>query len=65
MATKTNAIRIVNHAGIACLEAFYEYDEQDLSGMHAAKAIIIASDNKIAIIFFINIPPDFDYDIIL
>ncbi len=39
MAVKTNAIRIVNQAGIPCREAFYEYDENDLNGNHAADAI--------------------------
>lgn len=39
MASKTNAVRIVEQAGIACSEAFYEYDENDLNGMHAAEAI--------------------------
>ena len=39
MASKTNAVRIVEQAGIACREAFYEYDENDLNGNHAAKAI--------------------------
>lgn len=39
MATKTNAVRIVNQAGFSCEEAFYEYDESDLNGNHAAKAI--------------------------
>ena len=39
MATKTNAVRLVQQAGIPCREAFYEYDEQDLSGMHAAEAV--------------------------
>ena len=39
MATKTNAIRIVEQAGVSCDEAFYEYDENDLSGLHAANAI--------------------------
>ncbi len=39
MASKTNAIRIVQHAGIPCSEKFYEYDEKDLSGIHAAEAI--------------------------
>ena len=31
MATKTNAVRLVQQAGIPCREAFYEFDEQDLS----------------------------------
>ena len=39
MATKTNAIRLVEQAGIPCREAFYEFDEKDLSGIHAANAI--------------------------
>lgn len=39
MSAKTNAIRLVEQAGIPCREAFYEYDEQDLSGIHAAKAV--------------------------
>ena len=39
MATKTNAVRLVEQAEIPCREAFYEFDEKDLSGMHAAEAI--------------------------
>lgn len=39
MASKTNAIRLVQQAGIPFRESFYEYDEKDLSGMHAAHAI--------------------------
>ena len=39
MASKTNAIRMIQQAGIPFQEAFYEYDEKDLSGMHAANAI--------------------------
>lgn len=39
MATKTNAVRLVQQVGIPCREAFYEFDEQDLSGGHAAQAI--------------------------
>lgn len=39
MSTKTNAIRLINQAGIPYRECFYEYDENDLSGTHAAKAI--------------------------
>ena len=39
MATKTNAVRLIQQAGIPCREAFYEFDEQDLSGVHAAQAI--------------------------
>ena len=39
MATKTNAVRLVEQAGIPCREAFYEFDEKDLSGLHAAQAV--------------------------
>jgi len=39
MATKTNAVRLVEQAGIPCKEAFYEFDENDLNGNHAAEAI--------------------------
>lgn len=39
MASKTNAVRLVQQAGISCRESFYEYDEADLSGIHAARAI--------------------------
>ena len=39
LASKTNAVRLVQQAGISCQESFYEYDEKDLSGSHAAKAI--------------------------
>jgi signal transduction histidine kinase len=39
MAVKTNAVRLVEQAGIPCRESFYEYDENDLNGNHAAKAI--------------------------
>lgn len=39
MATKTNAVRIVQQAGIPCREEFYDYDENDLNGNHAAEAL--------------------------
>ena len=39
MANKTNAVRLVQQAGFSCEEAFYEYDENDLNGNHAASAI--------------------------
>lgn len=39
MATKTNAVRLVHQARIPCRESFYDYDEQDLSGLHAARAL--------------------------
>ena len=36
---KTNAVRLADQAGIPVREEFYEYDEKDLNGLHAAKAI--------------------------
>jgi len=39
MASKTNAVRLIQNAGISCRETWYAYDENDLSGMHAAEAI--------------------------
>lgn len=39
LAAKTNAVRLVEQAGIACREVFYQFDENDLNGNHAAKAI--------------------------
>lgn len=39
MSAKTNAVRIIEQAGISYREAFYEYDEKDLSGVHAAEAL--------------------------
>ena len=44
MAAKTNAVRILEQAGIPCREAFYEYNEKDLSGIHAAEAIGIPAE---------------------
>ena len=39
MAVKTNAVRLVQQAGIPCREAFYDFDPDDLNGMHAADAL--------------------------
>lgn len=39
MASKTNAVRIAQQAKIPVQEFFYDYDENDLNGMHAAEAI--------------------------
>lgn len=39
MATKTNAVRLVQQAKIPCREDFYEYLEKDLSGIHAATSM--------------------------
>ncbi len=39
MPSKTNAVRLAEAAGIPLREQFYEFDEHDLNGNHAAKAI--------------------------
>ena len=39
MASKTNAVRLVQQAGFSCIEKTYDYDENDLNGNHAAEAI--------------------------
>ena len=39
MSTKTNAVRLIQQAEINCRESFYEFDENDLRGTHAAHAI--------------------------
>lgn len=39
MSGKTNAVRLAEQAGIDCQEFFYEYDENDLNGLHAAEAL--------------------------
>jgi len=39
MSTKTNAIRLIEAGAIPYSESFYEYDERDLRGTHAADAI--------------------------
>ena len=39
MAKKTNAVRLVQQHGFICSEFFYEYDENDLNGRHAAEAM--------------------------
>lgn len=62
MASKTNAVRIVQQAGLPCREHFYEFDENDLNGNHAAEAIgfppeqvfktLVARGPKVGIIVF-------------
>ena len=39
MATKTNAVRLVEQAKIPCKEYFYEFDPDDLNGNHAAESL--------------------------
>lgn len=44
MAEKTNAVRLVQRSNIPCREAFYDFDENDLNGNHAARAIGMAPE---------------------
>lgn len=41
---KTNAMRRLDSAGIEYETAEYEYDENDLSGVHAARALGVSED---------------------
>ena len=62
MASKTNAVRIVQQKKYPFKEAFYDYDPDDLNGMHAAQAIgfppeqvfktLVAKGNKNGILVF-------------
>ena len=42
--TKTNAMRLLDQKKIPYSTAQYDYDEQDLSGLHAAQAIGLAPE---------------------
>ncbi len=42
--TKTNAVRLLEKAGITFRLAEYDYDENDLNGMHAAEGIGMPSE---------------------
>lgn len=44
MSTKTNAVRLVQQSGYPCTEQFYEFDENDLNGNHAAEALGLPSE---------------------
>ena len=44
MSGKTNALRLVEAAKIPCRELTYDYDEKDLSGVHAAQAMGLPAD---------------------
>ena len=41
---KTNAMRLLDSAGISYSMASYDYDESDLSGVHAAKELGVSED---------------------
>ena len=43
MASKTNAVRMVQSAKIPFEEKFYAYDVDDLSGIHVAECISLAA----------------------
>ena len=42
--TKTNGMRLLEAAGIAYRTAEYEYDESNLSGLHAAEQVGMAPE---------------------
>jgi len=44
MSSKTNAVRLVQQAGFSCKEKFYDYDENDLNGNHAAIALNLPAE---------------------
>ena len=44
MSEKTNAIRLIEQAKLVYREASYDYDENDLSGIHAAEAISMPAE---------------------
>lgn len=44
MAVKTNAVRLLEQAGIDVREVCYEFDENDLNGKHAAEAVGLPCD---------------------
>ncbi len=62
MSGKTNAVRLVQQAGFPCREFLYEYDEENLNGNLAAKAIglppeqvfktLVARGNQSGIVIF-------------
>ena len=70
--TKTNAMRLLEAAGITYRTTEYEYDENDLSGVHAAKAIgmppeqvfktLVTRGDKTGILVFC-IPVDCELDL--
>ena len=41
---KTNVMRLLEQAGIAYTSMEYEYDENDLSGSHAARALMLPEE---------------------
>ncbi len=70
--TKTNVMRLLESAGIAYRTAEYEYDENNLSGLHAAEQIgipaeqvfktLVTQGDKTGILVFC-IPVDMELDL--
>lgn len=70
--TKTNVMRLLENAGIAYRTAEYEYDENNLSGLHAAEQIgipaeqvfktLVTRGDKTGILVFC-IPVDMELDL--
>ncbi len=70
--TKTNVMRLLESAGIAYRTAEYEYDESNLSGLHAAEQIgmpaeqvfktLVTRGDKTGILVFC-IPVDMELDL--
>lgn len=70
--TKTNVMRLLEAAGIAFRTSEYEYDESNLSGLHAAEAIgmdagqvfktLVTRGDKTGILVFC-IPVDMELDL--
>ena len=68
---KTNALRLIEKAGINCRVAEYDFDENDLNGMHAAegigmppeqifKTLVAQSDNSEYFVFCIPVCCELD-----
>ena len=72
LASKTNALRMLDRAGLSYRNSTYDYDENDLSGIHAAHAInmpeeqvfktLVARSDKNGIFVFC-IPVCFELDL--
>ena len=63
--TKTNVMRLLEAAGIAYRTAEYEYDEANLSGLHAAEQVfktLVTRGDKTGILVFC-IPVDMELDL--
>ncbi len=63
--TKTNVMRLLESAGIAYRTAEYEYDENNLSGLHAAEQnfkTLVTRGDKTGILVFC-IPVDMELDL--